>query len=121
WWAALYTRKHLDRFDIVQGRPTNIPAYLHLKEERDAYGIYDEWQFHDLWIETGKGTIYHHAYGYDRMRLTYVDKPYRIGPDRFAAIKNFPKWWTDNFSVGWEITPEEALAYSYTLHKDFIT
>lgn len=121
WWSAIYNRPDPDHFWAVQGRLTGIPAYLHLKNERDAFGIYDEWQFHDLWIESGKGTIYHYAYGYDRMRLTHVGKITRTEPDRFVSAKNFPAWWTDNFPVGWEITPEEALAYSYTLHEDFST
>lgn len=121
WWAALHKRPHEDLFGIVYGRPTNIPAYLHLKEERDAFGIYDEWQFHDLWLESGKGVIYHYAHGYDRMRLTFVSKVYRSGDVYYYSAKNFPKWWTDNFPVGWEITTMEALAYTHTLHEDFKT
>lgn len=119
WWGAIYKRPAPDQFWAIQGRPTNIPAYLHLKNERDAFGIYDEWQFHDLWIESGVGTVYHYAYNYDRMRLTHVGKVTRLEETRFIAAKDYPKWWTDNFPVGWEITPEEALAYSYTLHEDF--
>lgn len=121
WWCGLYKRPEEDLFYAVQGRETNIPAFLHLKDERDAFGIYDEWQFHDIWMETGKGTLYHYVYGYSEMRVTLVGKITRTEPDRFIAVKNYPKWWTDNYPVGWEITTEEALAYSDTLHEDFET
>lgn len=118
-WAALYKRRGTGEFEMIAGPMTNIPAYLHLKKERDAFGIYDEWQFHDLWIESGKGTIYHYAYGYTEMRLTFVGKVTRLGETLYVASENFPKWWTDTFWPGWEITHEEALAYTYTLHEDF--
>lgn len=119
WWAGVYSHPLSRVWHIIQGAEIPAAGFLELRRQYDIFGIHDEWHFHELWLECGKGVVYHYGFGRTEMRTVFVGKAEKRADLHYGYVQRALKPWPWSLPVGFRISRAEALAYSTTLHDDF--
>lgn len=119
WWAGVYSHPLSSVWHVYQGATIPVMNFLDWRNQYDAFGIHDEWHFHEMWLECGKGVLYHYGFGRTEMRTVFVGKAEKRMDLHYGYVQRALKPWPWNLPVGFRISRTEAIAYSTTLHEDF--
>lgn len=119
WWASVFRHPTNDRWLLMQGPEVQARAFTIKRLGWQPPFIFDEFLFHELWLELGKGTVYHYAYGRIRWDITFVGMGTKAAEGWYWLSLDplLGQGW--DLPVGWSPEASDSIRYATTLHDDF--